>query len=188
MRIHEFSAIDAFAAGGDAGDQDPVSRFERCDGGPDLFDDANALVAENPAGLTGRDVALEDVKVSAANGRQSHLDDRVGRRRDARLWALLKGRDFLFRAEIDESFHRFCLFVAIGTASPIAFDRDAATRWRSGQLAAETLGACSAGPIGSETTQPVRHAPHRGEVALNWVAVQESDQPLRKRQFALAGG
>jgi hypothetical protein len=51
MGIHEFSAIDAFAACGDAGDQHPVSRFEHRDGRPDLLDDANALVAENPAGL-----------------------------------------------------------------------------------------------------------------------------------------
>ena len=69
MRIHELSAIVAFAAGADAGDQDPVSRFERGDGRADLLDDADALVAENAAGLTGRDVAFEDVKVGAANRR-----------------------------------------------------------------------------------------------------------------------
>ena len=185
MRIHELSAIDALAAGGDAGDQDAVSGFEHRDGRPDLLDDANALVAENPAGLTGRNVALEDVKVGAANRRQSHFDDSVGRRRDAGLRPLLQG--FVRRAEIDESFHRFCLLVAI-RASGVALDREAATGWRSGQFAPESLGACRARAIESETTQPVRRA-SRGEVALGRVAVWESDQLYAefKRQFVLAG-
>ena len=52
------------------------------------------------------------------------------------------------------------------------------TRWRSGQLAAESLGACRAKAIESETTHLVRGAPLGGEVALDRVAVRESDQFL----------
>ena len=91
VRVHQLPAIVAFAAGGDAGDQDAVSRLERGDGRPDLVDDADALMAENAARLTGRDVALEDVQVGAANRRFRHLDDRVGRRRDFRVLGALAG-------------------------------------------------------------------------------------------------
>ena len=59
--------------------------------GADLVDDADALVAENAARLAGRHVAFEDVQVGAANRRLGDLDDRVGRRRDFRLWRDLPG-------------------------------------------------------------------------------------------------
>ena len=48
-------------------------------------DDADALMAENAAGLAGRHVAFEDVQVGAANRRLGDLDDRVGGRSDLRV-------------------------------------------------------------------------------------------------------
>ena len=69
MRIHLLAAIVAFAAGADAGDQNPVARLERRDGRPDLVDDADALMAQNAAGLASRDVALEDMQIGAADRR-----------------------------------------------------------------------------------------------------------------------
>ena len=80
----QLSAKDAFAAGGDAGNEDAVCRLQHYDGRTDLFDHADALVAE-PAWLTGGNVTLEDGKVGAANRRQSHSDDSVGQRNDAGL-------------------------------------------------------------------------------------------------------
>ena len=46
-----------------------VSRLERRDGRPNLVDDANALMAQNAAGLASRDVTFEDVQVGSANRR-----------------------------------------------------------------------------------------------------------------------
>ena len=53
----QLSAKDAFAAGGDAGNEDAVCRLQHYDGRTDLFDHADALVAE-PAWLTGGNVTL----------------------------------------------------------------------------------------------------------------------------------
>ena len=64
-----FAAINAFAAGAHAGDENAISRLEHRDGRPDLVDDADALMAENAAGLASRDVTLEDVQVGPANRR-----------------------------------------------------------------------------------------------------------------------
>ena len=90
-----------------------VARLERRDGRADLVDDADALMAENAAGLAGRHVALEDVQVGAANCRFSDLDDRVGRRRDVRLRTVFQG--FLARPLIDERFHhRGCCDFSVG--------------------------------------------------------------------------
>ena len=61
------------------------------DGRPDLVDDADALVAENAAGLAGRHVALEDMQIGAADRRLDDLDDRVGGRRDFRLGVIFQG-------------------------------------------------------------------------------------------------
>ena len=59
--------------------------------GPDLVDDAYALVAEDAAGLASRDIALEDVQIGAANRRLGDLDDSVRGRLDLRFWTLLQG-------------------------------------------------------------------------------------------------
>ena len=69
VRVHLFAAIDAFAASTHTRNKDAISRLERRDGRPNLVDDANTLMAENAAGLAGRDVTLEDVQVGPANRR-----------------------------------------------------------------------------------------------------------------------
>ena len=45
MRIHLLSAIDAFAAGADAGNEHAVARLEYRDGAADLVDNSDALMA-----------------------------------------------------------------------------------------------------------------------------------------------
>jgi hypothetical protein len=76
-----------------------VARFECRHGRPNLLDDADALMAENAAGLASRDVTLEDVQVGAANRRFGDLDDRVRGRGDFRLRAVFQG--FLSRPLIN---------------------------------------------------------------------------------------
>ena len=51
MRVHLLAAIDACAAGADARNQYMVAELERRDGGPTCVDDADAFMAQNPAGL-----------------------------------------------------------------------------------------------------------------------------------------
>ena len=81
-----------------------IPGLERRHGRPDLIDDPDALVTENPPGLAGRHVALQDVKVGTADCRLHYPDDRVCGRRDLRLRTIFEG--LLARAPIDESFHR----------------------------------------------------------------------------------
>jgi hypothetical protein len=83
-----------------------IARFERRDGWPDLVNNANTLMAQNAAGLSGRDVTLEDVQVGSANRRLYYFDDSVRGRSDFRLWTLFKG--FLARPPVNEGFHRHC--------------------------------------------------------------------------------
>ena len=87
-----------------------IARLERRDGWPNLVDNANALMAQNAAGLASRDVTLEDVQVGSANRRLYYFDDRVRGRRDFRLWTLFKG--FLARPPVNEGFHRHCCCVS----------------------------------------------------------------------------
>jgi hypothetical protein len=51
MRIHELSATGAFAVCVDPGDQQRCPDLNIMTAAPDHLDDANALEAENPAGL-----------------------------------------------------------------------------------------------------------------------------------------
>ena len=83
-----------------------VSGFEfrhRCS---NLLDDADAFMAENSAGLAGRDIAFKDVQVGAANRRFGDLDDGVGGRGDLRFGTVFEG--LLSRPLINERFHRPC--------------------------------------------------------------------------------
>ena len=77
MRIHRLAAVDAFAAGADAGDQNTVARLESRDGGADGLDDAHAFMTENAAGLAGRDVAFENMQIGAADRGLGDPDDGV---------------------------------------------------------------------------------------------------------------
>ena len=99
VRVNQLSAINAFATGADARKQDTIARLERRDGGPNLFDDPDALVTQNTARLTAWEVTLEDVQVGAADCRFCYLDDSIGGRRDFRFWTLFQ--DFLLRAQIN---------------------------------------------------------------------------------------
>jgi hypothetical protein len=56
MGVHLPPAIFAFAAGAHAGDQDKVSGLECRHCCSNLLDDADAFMAENSAGLAGRDI------------------------------------------------------------------------------------------------------------------------------------
>ena len=109
VREHQLPAINAFAASGDAGDQDPVTHFEGRDGRSDLVDDADALMTENAPRLATRHVALEDMQVRSANGGFDNLDDCVSRCRDFRFWLCLQS--LFVGSQIDERFHcRTCQF------------------------------------------------------------------------------
>jgi hypothetical protein len=74
---HEPATVGALSARTDAGDQDSVAGLESCDGRTNPIDDANALMAQNPSGVTARNVTFENVQVGAANRRLDDLDDSV---------------------------------------------------------------------------------------------------------------
>src|SRR6202034_3544637 len=90
VREHLFAAIDAFAASTHAGYKDAISRLEHRDSRPNLFNDANTLMAENAAGLAGRDITLEDVQIGPADRRLCYFDDRIGWRRDFWFWTIFQ--------------------------------------------------------------------------------------------------
>lgn len=83
--VHLPAAIFALTTGTDAGDQNAIAHFECCHRRPHLLNDANSLMAENAARLASRDVALENMQVSAANRRFGNPDDCVGGRGDFRF-------------------------------------------------------------------------------------------------------
>ena len=103
MRVHAPTAVFAFAARRDTGDQYSVSRFERRHGGADLIDNAHAFVAENAAGLAGGNVTLEDVQIGAADGCLCNPDNCIRRRAQIRPDMILQ-RLFV-RPSINESLH-----------------------------------------------------------------------------------
>src|SRR5690606_3128843 len=103
MRIHPAAAIVAATAGRDARDQDAIAGPERAHAAADGFDDADTLVAENPAGRAGRHVALEDVKIGPADRGAGHADDRIACVRKLGPGSVLEG--FLARAPVDECLH-----------------------------------------------------------------------------------
>ena len=70
-------AEEAAAARGDGADEHAVAGLVADDGGPELVDHADRLVADDPAGLH-RILAAQDVHVGAADGRHRHADDRIG--------------------------------------------------------------------------------------------------------------
>ena len=64
--------------------EDPVARLEGGDAGADLLDDADAFVAQDAPGRAGRDIALQDMQVGAADRGLGDPDDRVRRSGDLR--------------------------------------------------------------------------------------------------------
>src|SRR5450830_755212 len=67
MGIESVLAIGAVSAGLDAGDDDPIAYLEAAHGRTELRDGSDAFVAQNPAVLDGRHIALEDVQVRSAD-------------------------------------------------------------------------------------------------------------------------
>ena len=102
--VHALSAEVAAAARGHAGNDDLVPDVKLRDARPDLFDDADALVAEDAALGHGREISLEDVKVGSADRRRRDPDDRVGRILEAGARTLLPRG--LAGAVVDERPHR----------------------------------------------------------------------------------
>ena len=68
-----------------------IAGLERCDGGANLVDDADAFMTQYAAGLTRWQIAFEDVEIGAANRRLRNFDDRIGRKGDFRLWPIFQG-------------------------------------------------------------------------------------------------
>ena len=98
------SAIFTFTAGADAGDQDPVARFEGRDGRADFVDDADAFMTENAPRLAGRHVTLEDVQVGPADRGLHDFDDRIRRSCNLRLCVIFQS--LFARPSINEGLHR----------------------------------------------------------------------------------
>src|SRR5581483_8202384 len=67
--VHAAAAIFAFAASGDAGDQYGVAWIERADTGSRLLDHAHAFMSQDAPAPTRRNIALENVKIGAADCR-----------------------------------------------------------------------------------------------------------------------
>ncbi len=118
-----------------------VAGLERGDRRPDLVDDPYALMAQDAAGLTCRNVALEDVQIGPADRRLGDLHDRVGGSRDVRLGTLVER--LLAQGQINEGFScRHPVFLRIKRWVPLAVllakpPRDVATVdrsafWKSG--------------------------------------------------------
>ena len=103
MGIHELAAVHALSACADARNQDAFTWLERRDACADLIDYPGTFMAEHAAGLTGRDIALENMQIRAANRRLTDLDDGVGGRLD--LWFGPFFNGLLARTKINECFH-----------------------------------------------------------------------------------
>jgi hypothetical protein len=79
MRVHALLAGRTFAARRDTRDQDAIAGSKSRHPGADLFDDADAFVAEYASGFAARHVAFKNMEVGTANRRLRYLDDRIGR-------------------------------------------------------------------------------------------------------------
>ena len=90
MGEHSAPAVIALAAGRHAGDQDAVADLEGRHASPDRVDDAGALMSEDASRLARRNVALENVQVSTADGGLDHFDERIAGCAGSRAWAGLR--------------------------------------------------------------------------------------------------
>ena len=78
LPVDAFAAVAAGAAGGDARHEDAIAGLAGLDTRPDRLDRADGLVAEDPPGRDGWDIALEDVQVGAADRHRVDSHDGVG--------------------------------------------------------------------------------------------------------------
>ena len=65
-----------------------IARLERRDRGPNVVDYTHTFMTKNSAGLTRRDVTLEDVQVSSTDRRLRNPDNGVAGAGDFRLWTI----------------------------------------------------------------------------------------------------
>ena len=72
-------AVPALAADDEGRHDDAVALLDLLHLGPDLLDHAHELVADDVAGLHGRDVAVDEVQVRAAGRGHRHAQDGVVR-------------------------------------------------------------------------------------------------------------
>jgi hypothetical protein len=103
MGVETSATVFAFAAGGNAGNQDMVSRFEGRDAGAHCIDDPDTFVPEDAAGRAGWHVTFQYMQVRAADCRLHHLDDGVSRRLDFRLGTIFER--FVPGSMVDKRFH-----------------------------------------------------------------------------------
>jgi hypothetical protein len=104
LRIIAGAAIGAATAGDRRGDHHPVAHLEVAHHVAYSFDDADTLMAEDPAFLHAAEGAADEVQVGAADCRGGQPDDRVGRLFDLRI------RDIL-NADIADPAPNHCLHV-----------------------------------------------------------------------------
>ena len=91
LPVAALAAEPARAARGDAGDEHAVADLDRLHAGADRLDGPDRFVAEDPPVGHGRNVALEDVQIRAADRRGVDAHDRVRVGGDLRLRHVLPG-------------------------------------------------------------------------------------------------
>jgi hypothetical protein len=124
MGIHLAAAIFTFSTRGNAGNQYMITRFEGSDGRTNFGDHPNALVAQNSAWLAGGKIAFENMKIRAANGGLSDLDDGISRGGNLRHGMLFES---LFAgAMIHKSLHRGASLLGKIKMAPTRLANDAA--------------------------------------------------------------
>ena len=79
QRVELVLAVPALAADDERRHDHPVALLHLLHLGADLLDHAHELVADDVAGLHGRDVAVDEVQVRAAGRRHGHPQDGVVR-------------------------------------------------------------------------------------------------------------
>jgi hypothetical protein len=103
MRIHSPPAVIAFAAGGNAGNQDMVARLEAGTGRADLINDAHAFMAKNAARRATRHIPFQDMKIGSANRGPGDLHDGVAGSLDDGFWPIFQSLET--GTMIDKGFH-----------------------------------------------------------------------------------
>jgi hypothetical protein len=103
MGIHATAAIVAFPTGRDAGDENAVSGAEGRDAVANGVDNADSFMSQDATWRATRHVALENMQISATDGRLDDLHHRIARRPDLRLWPVFK--TLKAGSMIDKRFH-----------------------------------------------------------------------------------
>ena len=91
MRVHSASAIVAFSARGDAGNDHAIAGMKPGDRRADFLDHSYAFMTQDATWRAGRHVAIENVQIGSADRRLDNLDDGIRRRGDFRLRPIFEG-------------------------------------------------------------------------------------------------